>query len=479
MIGPRIGVLGNPRTKAVQMVCTVLLLAGCGTNKPAQPSDRGSASSSSPLSPSTTAQAHPPADLNQTLQQLGLKESEADGASGDSGGGGTALPHFPPASTDTTAASRITLQPGLTIVESVDDKPLGDYEVVISVDTVSQDAVHLTISSEGPDAPSGSDSSHPSTQKVTSKRSVSQQDSLHADAMMTLFSEMFPESIPGTTAIAVSQDTMRKIKEGGTANLTGPKGGLTGRVGVIAALGGSALSRLSGDSEAGRDFWSRISKQTCAMRRLEPQDAAFPVLLNGRRVTLPAVHTLCKGENYAGDDYILDNDTFPLLLSGNSTTAQIVGQVTQINYPAPMREPPNAAPTPKGSPKNSGSASQGIEKALQKGCHADVYGLYFDFDRYELRPESEPALREIAEALKNNQSLKLLVAGHTDNIGGDDHNQKLSEQRAAAVKDALVSRYQIASTRLSTLGFGAKRPIETNATIEGRARNRRVELSCQ
>jgi outer membrane protein OmpA-like peptidoglycan-associated protein len=477
MLRPRIQVLSNPWTKTVRVVWAFLLLASCRANKPAQQSE-GSPSSSSASAP-PAAQAQPPADLNQTLQQLGLKESGDDSSLGDSRGGGTALPHFPPVTADTTAVNQITLQPGMTVVESVYDKLIGDYEVVISVDAVSEDAVHLTISSEGPDAPSGSDSSHPSTQKVTSKRSVSQQDSLHAEAMMTLFSEMFPESIPGTTAIAVSQDTMRRIKEGGSANLTGPKGGLTGKVGVIAALGGSALSRLSGDSEAGRDFWSRIPKQTCAMGRLEPQDAAFPVLLNGRRVTLQAVHTLCKGENSAGDDYILDNDALPLLLSGNSTTAQIVGQVTQINYPAPMPERPGPPPTPKGSPKNSGSASQGIEHALQKGCHADVYGLYFDFDRYELRPESEPALREIAEALKNNASLKLLVAGHTDNIGGDDHNQRLSEQRAAAVKDALVTRYQITSMRLSTLGYGAKRPIETNATIEGRARNRRVELSCQ
>ena len=70
----------------------------------------------------------------------------------------------------------------------------------------------------------------------------------------------------------------------------------------------------------------------------------------------------------------------------------------------------------------------------------------------------------------------LSVDGHTDNIGGDAYNLDLSKRRAAAVKQALVSRFKIADTRLATSGFGASRPKATNATLEGRAQNRRVEL---
>jgi hypothetical protein len=181
MLRPRIRVLSNPWIRAVHLACAVTLLAGCRSSKPPQQSDRGPSSSSSP---STTAQTQPPVDLNQALQQMGLKESADVGSSGDSSGARAALPHFPPVSAGTTAANQITLQPGMTMVESVYDKLIGDYEVVISVDAVAEDAVHLTISSEGPDTPSGSDPSPPSTLKVTSTRSVSQQDSLHAEAML-------------------------------------------------------------------------------------------------------------------------------------------------------------------------------------------------------------------------------------------------------------------------------------------------------
>jgi outer membrane protein OmpA-like peptidoglycan-associated protein len=71
---------------------------------------------------------------------------------------------------------------------------------------------------------------------------------------------------------------------------------------------------------------------------------------------------------------------------------------------------------------------------------------------------------------------KLVVQGHTDSIGDDASNLRLSEQRAAAVKAALVDRYAILPGRLTTEGYGRTRPRDTNATLKGRARNRRVEL---
>jgi outer membrane protein OmpA-like peptidoglycan-associated protein len=85
-------------------------------------------------------------------------------------------------------------------------------------------------------------------------------------------------------------------------------------------------------------------------------------------------------------------------------------------------------------------------------------------------------LKEIAQAMTDNPDWKLTVEGHTDNIGGNPYNLELSERRAAAVKQTLVSQYNIGADRLLTGGFGASRPIATNDTLEGRARNRRVEL---
>jgi outer membrane protein OmpA-like peptidoglycan-associated protein len=86
-------------------------------------------------------------------------------------------------------------------------------------------------------------------------------------------------------------------------------------------------------------------------------------------------------------------------------------------------------------------------------------------------------LEEIAGVLKDDPEWKLTVSGHTDNVGGDAYNLDLSKRRAAAVKQALVAQYHVAPERLSTDGFGASRPVDTNDTLAGRARNRRVELT--
>jgi outer membrane protein OmpA-like peptidoglycan-associated protein len=109
----------------------------------------------------------------------------------------------------------------------------------------------------------------------------------------------------------------------------------------------------------------------------------------------------------------------------------------------------------------------------------EIYGIYFDFNSATIKPDSEAVLKQISDILHKNPDWKLSVAGHTDNIGDNSFNQNLSERRAAAVKNALVTRYGIAPGRLTTSGFGASRPIEPNTTLEGRARNRRVELQRQ
>ncbi len=108
--------------------------------------------------------------------------------------------------------------------------------------------------------------------------------------------------------------------------------------------------------------------------------------------------------------------------------------------------------------------------------HVAVYGIYFDTNRAEIRPESEPALKEIAAMLAGNPALKLHLVGHTDNTGDFAYNMKLSEARAAAVLQALVTQYRIQPSRLRASGAGPLAPVASNRTEEGRARNRRVEL---
>ena len=105
-----------------------------------------------------------------------------------------------------------------------------------------------------------------------------------------------------------------------------------------------------------------------------------------------------------------------------------------------------------------------------------IYGIYFDFDKAEVKPESEPALKEIAKLLSENPQLKLYVVGHTDNVGGLDYNMKLSQPGPKLWLKSWFSKYKIDGTRLKSLGVGPAAPVTSNKTEEGKAKNRRVEL---
>jgi OmpA-OmpF porin, OOP family len=105
-----------------------------------------------------------------------------------------------------------------------------------------------------------------------------------------------------------------------------------------------------------------------------------------------------------------------------------------------------------------------------------LYGIYFDFNKTDLKPESDPTLEQIAKLLKETSALKLLVVGHTDNVGSFSFNTDLSQRRAAAVVTALATRYGISKDRLTPVGVAFASPVASNKTEEGRAKNRRVEL---
>ncbi len=114
--------------------------------------------------------------------------------------------------------------------------------------------------------------------------------------------------------------------------------------------------------------------------------------------------------------------------------------------------------------------------ALAEQGRVATHGILFDIGSDQLRPESTPTLKQIGNMLTQHPELKLMIEGHTDNVGGDAANQTLSGNRAAAVKQYLVSTYSIDPARLTTKGFGASKPVSPNSTAEGRQNNRRVEL---
>ena len=130
-------------------------------------------------------------------------------------------------------------------------------------------------------------------------------------------------------------------------------------------------------------------------------------------------------------------------------------------------------PMESGLIKVNAAALQG---SLAQVGHVEVPGIFFDFNKSDVKPESKPALDEVAKMLKSNAAMKVWVVGHTDSVGTIDANMKLSEARAAAVAKTLVANYGISATRLKGYGVGSLSPVASNKTEEGRAKNRRVEL---
>lgn len=108
--------------------------------------------------------------------------------------------------------------------------------------------------------------------------------------------------------------------------------------------------------------------------------------------------------------------------------------------------------------------------------HASIYGIYFDFNKSEIKPESEPAIKEIAKMLAKNKNIKIYIVGHTDNVGTIDYNMKLSQARAESVANELTIKYKIESQRIKAYGVASLAPVSPNTTEEGRAKNRRVEI---
>jgi outer membrane protein OmpA-like peptidoglycan-associated protein len=156
---------------------------------------------------------------------------------------------------------------------------------------------------------------------------------------------------------------------------------------------------------------------------------------------------------------ILDSGGQTIWISVHSQESRIdIGVIEEKSYQLGARPP----------------SVESLKTALAKEGRATLY-VDFDFNKATLKPEARPVLAPVVKLLQADPALHLTIEGHTDDIGQQDFNLKLSEDRAAAVADALVAA-GIPRERLSTEGFGPNKPIGDNGTTEGRARNRRIEL---
>ncbi len=103
-------------------------------------------------------------------------------------------------------------------------------------------------------------------------------------------------------------------------------------------------------------------------------------------------------------------------------------------------------------------------------------GIMFDVDSYALKASTKANLDKMAETMKEYDKTEIIVMGHTDATGSDEHNQKLSENRAASVS-RFLQQNGITAKRVTTKGFGEQKPVASNNTTSGREQNRRVEIA--
>ncbi len=385
------------------------------------------------------------------------------------------LPDWKPAPPEliSSPSSKIPVIKSLRTINVGSDPLRGDFESIFMIDEVKDDSIHIRASQQFPSGDNldrllnGTSKSDTKSKTITCSRTVFRVDMENATDTDGYFCrEGRDEKRPGTTAMSISRKEFNELKTTGQAEVMFHEDPLRG-------LLKSFKKTMAADSDdaASTDLMKKMMSFAPGnnpgadtpgikyiVRRMGNGDLAFPVLVNDQPVELPVMDILCKHpDGDEGHVYVLDDPDNPMFLAAAST---MLGreQVSKIYWD--KKKP----------------AADDLAEQLEKNGRAKVYDLYFDFASSTLRPESDKVLKEIAQVMRQHPDWKLSVEGHTDNIGGGKSNLELSKHRAAAVVNALAADYDINPNRFSSDGFGASRPVETNDTVEGRARNRRVEL---
>jgi len=415
----------------------------------------------------TIEQAYKGNDINKLAGELGLKDIAgkiAASPASSSGGSPSSLDNTPQwkSYAGPPANGLIPMKKDLTLTSSVSMPRIGDYETIVRVANVSAQGINLEYTYMGPsvkNGESGKPATGPTISNVVTSRLVRAEDLANAHEAHEYYAGGDPNVFPGTTSVVLSKEVFRELKTAGETSFSYRAFHAPTAQDMVAGL----LDKLKGDG-AGLNLQDlrpdSVILIRCTLRRATPDDVAFPVIVNDKPVEVPAIHAVCQSDQDELEEYVLDDPENPLKLAGSDKLDPSRGQTTRISFP-------------------DEKAGNQIEQDLKQSGRTQVYGIYFDFASATIRPQSAPVLRQIAKAMQDNPDWKLSVEGHTDNIGGDASNLELSQRRAAAVKEVLVTKYHIAADRLTTGGSGASQPIDTNDTLEGRARNRRVELARQ
>jgi outer membrane protein OmpA-like peptidoglycan-associated protein len=264
----------------------------------------------------------------------------------------------------------------------------------------------------------------------------------------TGFGPANPDLVAGSTLSVLSRRSFRELRDRGET-----------RFRHIQLL---ASSWVEGDEASAPDANVYVQHDLAGKLRRTTLDTVN-VLVNDALARIPVVRAevILRGKPSGMEEHqrlvIVNDERVPLVLENWRTTTNASIRFIRISYPRQSE----------------------MTRTLERARKTIVYGLYFDYNSARLRAESEPVLREIAATLAENTDWRLLIEGHTDSIGGAIFNRDLSLRRAESVRTALVDRHGVAPARLGVAGAGASAPLDSNETVDGRARNRRVELRRQ
>ena len=436
------------QTHSFVAVFLLLIVAGCRSAEPesratppstpvaeARPATESSSSKAEPAAAQAAPSPSPLQDLASALGLGGVGAAVPDGLVADG--------ECPPPPTDAAqeisaqANAAVPLKEGLTLASLWRPTAQEEYECLLQITKIGATEIMTTTSCNAPE------------REKSSARRVCRSDLRNARMLHTQYGtfkiigasgQEEPESITGATAFSLSSEQFSRLKSAGRLPYHYVQFAPSGQLDI---------------DETGE-------------LRVEGQ-ATASVIVNDKPVNLPVIKLAGKLNSWnrgkrienEASALVLDDDRFPLLVDiwSRNDNNEFRLQFGKITYPSEGRR-------------------DSLEENLSENQRVDVYGIYFDFNSDRIRPESEPVLQEIRTIMERHQDWRLTISGHTDNVGGNgEYNLQLSRRRSEAVRTTLTKRFGIAADRLTSGGYGAGAPKDTNDTPEGRARNRRVELA--
>lgn len=328
----------------------------------------------------------------------------------------------------------LRVEPGLVVVSAAQDAVLQkDYESVLRFESIDATGMRTITDWAIPDRQSSE-----GVRRQTARKFERAEDSEHARKLIIWHLPDDPETFPGATGPTPSADVFNEIRSKGEAAIV---------VGAVSKTDAQGLGSL-GNFFAGRKYF-RGSVKKLGNERVRVLVDGVPTMLDTVRVG----GRLTVGEDHGDIEFWwLDDPAARFALK--FTFQGSAGQVVRINRPS--------------SPQ---------EILAGKSCRSELPGIYFLSDSAQLLPASQSAIQHIVATLKAHPDWAITIEGHTDNTGSEQHNLDLSKRRAEALRTELITKHGIPPARLNAAGYGRSRPIDTNDTMEGRAHNRRVEVS--